>query len=81
MLVVRFEEAFVTRSGGEPTVGQDEPLVTAEPLVAVDVHEHDCGKTGDNPQRERRGTIPSDAQPNAALSSATNSSNAYFLVP
>ena len=61
MLVVRFEEAFVAGSGGEPTVGQDEPLVTAEPLVAVDVHEHDCGETDDNPQRARRGAISRDA--------------------
>ena len=41
VLVVRLEESLVSGSRREPTVRQDEPLVSAEPLMPVHVHEHE----------------------------------------
>ena len=61
VLVVRLEESHVPWSCREPTVDQDEPLVSTEPLVSVDVHEHEGSEADDNPQRARRGAIRSNA--------------------
>jgi hypothetical protein len=60
VLVVRLEESLVSGSRREPTVRQDEPLVSAEPLMPVDVHEHESGETDDNPQRALSGAVPGD---------------------
>ena len=56
VLVERLERALVARSVGEPAVGDHEPLVAAEPHVAVLEHEH-AGRGDDHaPQREPSGS-------------------------
>ena len=62
VLVVRLEETLVAGPGGEPAVGQDEPLVAAEPLMAIHVEEHDGREPDDDPQRARRVAIPIDGR-------------------
>ena len=60
VLVVRLEQTLVARPGGEPAVGQDEPLVTAEPLMTIHGEEHDGREPDDDPQRARRVAISID---------------------